>query len=173
VEGNGLLAFLKMVLFPLRKEPVKIKRAAKFGGDVQYATYEELEKAFAEKQIHPLDLKAVVAELLNILLAPIRKKFCNPELIKLVQQAYPADRSNWQGPGGATVQEVKEAPKPSAGKMKADMIDFVAEHKAGRLGKLAKPVLKEYCKQFGLQLSGTKDDLFQRVEAHLISRESS
>uniref|UniRef100_A0A4W6FRX5 Tyrosine--tRNA ligase n=1 Tax=Lates calcarifer TaxID=8187 RepID=A0A4W6FRX5_LATCA len=88
IQNNGVLSFVKYVLFPLRGE-FYIKRDPKWGGDKVYTEFEEVEKDFAEELIHPGDLKASVEVVLNQLLEPIRKKFELPELRKLTNSAYP------------------------------------------------------------------------------------
>uniref|UniRef100_A0A6Q2X8S3 Tyrosine--tRNA ligase n=2 Tax=Esox lucius TaxID=8010 RepID=A0A6Q2X8S3_ESOLU len=97
IENNGVLSFVKHVLFPLAGE-FSIKRDPKFGGDKIYTNFEEVEKEFSEELIHPGDLKASVEVALNKLLDPIRKKFESPELRKLTNLAYP-DPSKNKGPG--------------------------------------------------------------------------
>lgn len=90
IEENGVLAFIKNVIMVLKqdkKEPFTIERPAKFGGNISFKTYDELEKAFVEKKIHPLDLKNAVAKELNILLNPIRKE--SKALAALAKEAYP------------------------------------------------------------------------------------
>uniref|UniRef100_A0A4W6FRV0 Tyrosine--tRNA ligase n=1 Tax=Lates calcarifer TaxID=8187 RepID=A0A4W6FRV0_LATCA len=98
IQNNGVLSFVKYVLFPLRGE-FYIKRDPKWGGDKVYTEFEEVEKDFAEELIHPGDLKASVEVVLNQLLEPIRKKFELPELRKLTNSAYP-DPSKTRGGGG-------------------------------------------------------------------------
>uniref|UniRef100_A0A672YPF8 Tyrosine--tRNA ligase n=1 Tax=Sphaeramia orbicularis TaxID=375764 RepID=A0A672YPF8_9TELE len=88
IQNNGVLSFVKYVLFPLRGE-FCVKRDPKWGGDKVYTVFEEVEKDFAEESIHPGDLKASVEAALNQLLEPIRKKFESPELRKLTNSAYP------------------------------------------------------------------------------------
>ncbi|KAM3596729.1 uncharacterized protein V6R79_019466 [Siganus canaliculatus] len=89
IQNNGVLSFVKHVVFPLFGE-FSIKRDAKWGGDKIYSVFEEVEKDFAEEAIHPGDLKASVEVALNRLLEPIRKKFESPELRKLTNTAYPS-----------------------------------------------------------------------------------
>lgn len=96
VEQNGVLPFVKHVLFPVFKlkgiSTFTIQRPEKFGGDVSYASFDELASAFAAKQVFPLDLKNAVAGYINQLLEPIRQKFANnPELQTLLATAYPAE----------------------------------------------------------------------------------
>jgi tyrosyl-tRNA synthetase len=66
VEGNGVLAFVKHVIFPvLAGRHFTISRDAQYGGSVAYSTYDELEQAYANEVIYPLDLKNGVADELN------------------------------------------------------------------------------------------------------------
>lgn len=91
IENNGLLAFVKHVLFPLygTNEKFVIPRDQANGGNITYDNYESLEKSFAKEELHPGDLKAGVEIYINKLLDPIRKKFEQPELKELSQKAYP------------------------------------------------------------------------------------
>lgn len=93
IQNNGVLSFVKHVLFPLQGEFI-IKRDPKWGGDNVYTDFEVLEKEFAEEIVHPGDLKASVEVALNKLLDPIRKKFESPELRKLSSTAYPQASKN-------------------------------------------------------------------------------
>jgi tyrosyl-tRNA synthetase len=90
VEDNGVIAFCKYVLMTIKqdkKEEFVIKRPEKWGGNLSYKNYEELEKDFAAKKLHPMDLKQAVAEEINKLLEPIRKQVKGKE--ELVKKAYP------------------------------------------------------------------------------------
>jgi tyrosyl-tRNA synthetase len=90
VEGNGVLAFLKHIIFIIKSdhnEDFIIKRPEKFGGTLRYKSYEELEKDFVEKKLHPQDLKSALADEINKLLEPVRKRMAGKE--KLVKDAYP------------------------------------------------------------------------------------
>ncbi|XP_073089681.1 tyrosine--tRNA ligase, cytoplasmic isoform X2 [Manis javanica] len=88
VENNGVLSFIKHVLFPLKSEFV-ILRDEKWGGNKTYTAYLDLEKDFADEVVHPGDLKKSVEVALNKLLDPIREKFNTPALKKLSSTAYP------------------------------------------------------------------------------------
>ncbi|KAG8587991.1 hypothetical protein GDO81_005844 [Engystomops pustulosus] len=88
VENNGVLSFVRHVLFPLKSEFV-VLRDEKYGGNKTYTDVNELEKDFAEQNVHPGDLKASVEKALNKLLDPIREKFNSPEMKKLSNDAYP------------------------------------------------------------------------------------
>ncbi|XP_051926314.1 tyrosine--tRNA ligase, cytoplasmic [Hippocampus zosterae] len=98
IQNNGVLSFVKFVLFPLRGG-FSIKRDAKFGGNKVYTAFEEVEQDFATELIHPGDLKASVEEALNELLEPIRKKFESAELRKLANDAYPTTKTKGAGKG--------------------------------------------------------------------------
>lgn len=99
IQNNGVLSFVKYVLFPLHGE-FCIKRDPKWGGDKVYTLFEEVEKDFAAELVHPGDLKASVEVALNKLLEPIRKKFEMPELRKLTNSAYPDPSKNKSGGKG-------------------------------------------------------------------------
>ncbi len=89
VESNGVLAFFKyavMVLKEDNREKLAIKRPEKFGGNLEFKSYEELEKVFVSKKLHPMDLKAALVEELDKLIEPIRKEFKGKE--KLINEAY-------------------------------------------------------------------------------------
>jgi len=79
VEGdpeNGIMALLKYLIFVLksdRNEKFIINRPEKFGGNKEYSSYEEVEKDFVEKKLHPMDLKMGVAREINVLLGHIRQ----------------------------------------------------------------------------------------------------
>ncbi|KAF9359432.1 hypothetical protein BGX26_012332 [Mortierella sp. AD094] len=98
ITENGILSFVKTVLFPLRSmngnsPSFSILRPEKFGGDVIYKTYEELENDFRDKKVHPGDLKKAVTDAINELLAPIREWFNNDKLRQLTEEAYPSPKS--------------------------------------------------------------------------------
>jgi len=71
---NPVLEYAKYIIFEKFRE-FKISRPAKFGGDVSFGTYAELEKAYAKGEIHPLDLKNAVSSYINQLLDPVREHF--------------------------------------------------------------------------------------------------
>jgi tyrosyl-tRNA synthetase len=73
-KGNPILEIVKLIVFP-RVDAFEIKRPEKFGGDLKFETYEDLEKAFAKKDVHPLDLKNALSEYLIEIITPIRNKF--------------------------------------------------------------------------------------------------
>ncbi|MBW3003169.1 tyrosine--tRNA ligase [Candidatus Woesearchaeota archaeon] len=90
IEDNGLLAFMKHVIFVLKadkKQKFVVERPEKWGGNLEYSNYEELENDFAAKRLHPADLKSAMAREINLLTIPIRKAMKGKE--KLIKEAYP------------------------------------------------------------------------------------
>ena len=92
IEGdcdNGLMNFLKYVIMTLKSdkgEKLVIERPDKYGGNLEYSNYEELEKDFKAKKLHPLDLKNAVAEEISKILSVVQKK--KKELEKISEKAY-------------------------------------------------------------------------------------
>jgi len=72
--GNPVLEAARLTVFTNKKE-LKIVRPPKYGGTETFTSYAELEKAYREGKIHPLDLKNSVAEALILVLEPVRKHF--------------------------------------------------------------------------------------------------
>ena len=64
-----------------------IKRSEKFGGDVAYDSYDQFEKDYLARKIHPADLKNVVAEEVDNLIKPVRQCMKNKEA--LIKDAFP------------------------------------------------------------------------------------
>jgi len=75
VEGNPVLEICRFVIFPeLKGESFLIERPEKFGGNLEFESYEELENAFV-KDLHPLDLKNATASYVNKILEPVHAYF--------------------------------------------------------------------------------------------------
>lgn len=91
IEDNGVLSFLKHVVFNLLKpgENLVISRDEKNGGNLKFSDFSSLEQVFAKQELHPADLKATAEFYINRLLEPIRKKFESKELKELAAKAYP------------------------------------------------------------------------------------
>ena len=72
-------------MFELFKE-IEIERPSKFGGNATFTDYAELEKAFTEGKLHPMDLKKAVAKYVDKAVEPTRKHFeKNPKARKLFE----------------------------------------------------------------------------------------
>jgi|APSaa5957512535_1039671.scaffolds.fasta_scaffold05592_4 tyrosyl-tRNA synthetase len=74
IKENPILGIIKLIIFP-RLKKFSIKRPEKFGGNVDFKDYLELEKAFAGKKIHPLDLKNSCGDYLSNICGEIRKEY--------------------------------------------------------------------------------------------------
>ncbi|KAJ7334771.1 tyrosine tRNA ligase [Mycena albidolilacea] len=151
VAENGILAFIEAVLIPisqLRLENIKkggsilekggdlkpfasddapegtvfsIERDEKFGGSTHYACYEDLKNDFAEKKLHPKDLKATVVDALNRLLDPIRKAFAEDEEAQKIEKlAYPDPNAKEKK---VKKPKVYHPPPPGKGKTAAAAAD--------------------------------------------------
>ncbi|MHA1378434.1 MAG: tyrosine--tRNA ligase [Candidatus Helarchaeota archaeon] len=86
IEFNPILDWAKYLIFREKKSELLVERPEKFGGDVTFYSYKELEKAFVEKQLHPMDLKNGVANALVKLLEPARKHFEKPKIRKMLEE---------------------------------------------------------------------------------------
>jgi tyrosyl-tRNA synthetase len=89
VEDNGVLAFLKHVIMTIKgdkKEKFVVERPIKFGGNLTFKTYQEVEEAYVKRKLHPLDLKNAVAKEINLLLEPLRKQ--KTKLEKVAKEGY-------------------------------------------------------------------------------------
>ncbi|MCC4765832.1 tyrosine--tRNA ligase [Methanosarcina sp. DH1] len=71
-EENPILALFRYHIFP-RYETVFIERPEKFGGNITYMSYEEMENAFVAESVHPMDLKNSAAKYINEILDTVRK----------------------------------------------------------------------------------------------------
>ncbi len=89
-ENNGVLEHLKYLVFPVLHSNDRkfiIERPEKWGGDLVYDNYKEVEGDFLSNDLHPLDLKMAIAEEMIDILEPIRKRFEGKE--DLIEKAYP------------------------------------------------------------------------------------
>lgn len=89
-ENNGVLEHLKMLVMPVLKSEGSdfvVERPEKWGGDLVYNGYQEVENDFLSGDLHPQDLKKAVARELTDILEPIRKRFEGKE--DLIKKAYP------------------------------------------------------------------------------------
>ena len=74
IQFNPIMDICKYIIF--REKPVFfIERLAKFGGTVQYGSFDELADAYTQGKLHPMDLKNAVAEELGKILEPVRTYF--------------------------------------------------------------------------------------------------
>jgi len=88
---NPVLDWAEKLLFRHPDFVLRIERPEKWGGNLEFSSYGELEKTFAEKGLHPGDLKTAVAEALVELLAPVREHFARPEIRALLEEMQSLD----------------------------------------------------------------------------------
>jgi len=76
IKFNPVIEICKYIIF--REQSVfKIERPIKFGGNVEFENFQELEAAYSEGKLHPTDLKNGVAAALGEILEPVRRYFSN------------------------------------------------------------------------------------------------
>ncbi|WKT58482.1 tyrosine--tRNA ligase [Candidatus Nitrosotenuis chungbukensis] len=87
ISNNPILQIVKNVIFHEFNE-IYIARPQKFGGNVTYGNYPQLEADFAAGKLHPSDLKQTVADHLIKIIAPIRDKIAlDPELYSTIKNS--------------------------------------------------------------------------------------
>lgn len=78
IENNPVLNWTKYLVFYSEDSTLTIERPEKWGGNLTFNSYQDLEKAYQDKRLHPQDLKAALAEWLIKKLAPVRNHFEDP-----------------------------------------------------------------------------------------------
>jgi len=89
-EENGVLEYMEYLIFPIleqKDEEFVVERPEKYGGDLKYSNYNDLEADFVEEELHPQDLKNAAGKTLAEILRPIRERFEDEE--ELMNRAYP------------------------------------------------------------------------------------
>jgi tyrosyl-tRNA synthetase len=90
VKFNPIMDICKYIVFR-EKSVFTIERPAKFGGNIDFQSFAELEVAYAEGKLHPMDLKNGVAAELGEILEPVRRYFANnkeaKDCLETVRQA--------------------------------------------------------------------------------------
>ena len=74
INGNPVLELIRYIVFHQYSEFV-VERPTKWGGNMTFYDYYDLERAFVQKKIHPADLKNATAHSINKIIDPIRKHF--------------------------------------------------------------------------------------------------
>lgn len=91
IADNPILDYCKYIIFE-KVNKFFIERPEKYGGNVEYNSYEDLEKDYAEGKLNPPDLKPAVSKYLNQFLDPIREYFEKnkkaKEMVLFVQKEY-------------------------------------------------------------------------------------
>ncbi len=93
ISDNPLLTFCKYVIFPILelqdKKEFIIDRPENYGGIMTFNTYDDLEKRYGDKLVHPVDLKQGVRDFLIKFLEPLREYFTSQDKVDLIKKAYP------------------------------------------------------------------------------------
>ncbi|HUU47949.1 MAG TPA: tyrosine--tRNA ligase [Nitrosopumilaceae archaeon] len=88
IQNNPLLEISKNVILHEFDE-MKVDRPEKFGGDVNYTDYSQLESDFAAKKLHPTDLKQTVGNYLVKVIAPLRENLnLSDELFDAIKKSF-------------------------------------------------------------------------------------
>lgn len=75
LEFNPVLDWAEHLVFTTGDGKLFVSRTPENGGNVTYATFEELKAAYVDHSLHPMDLKTAVADALIAMLEPVRKLF--------------------------------------------------------------------------------------------------
>ncbi|NVM45612.1 MAG: tyrosine--tRNA ligase [Candidatus Lokiarchaeota archaeon] len=86
VSINPILDWAKFIIFRNENSSLLIERKPKFGGNIEFKSYHELESAFLSKSLHPLDLKIGIANQIIDILEPVRKHFEQPNVQKMKKE---------------------------------------------------------------------------------------
>jgi tyrosyl-tRNA synthetase len=86
VEFNPLIDWAKYIVFTNTFSKLEVRRKKEFGGDVTYNSFLDLKKDYANKKLHPADLKNAMAEKLIEILSPAMKHFENPRIKNLKEK---------------------------------------------------------------------------------------
>jgi len=85
VEYNPLLDIVKYIVFREQKE-FTVHRSSKFGGDITYASHQDLARDYGKGSLHPADLKEELASFLIKRLKPAREALQrDPEAREIVE----------------------------------------------------------------------------------------
>jgi len=88
IQNNPLLEIARTIIFHEFDE-MKVERPEKFGGNISYTDYNQLETDFAGNKLHPVDLKQTVGSYLVKIISPIREKLSlSEELNETIKKSY-------------------------------------------------------------------------------------
>ena len=82
---NPILDWIEYLVFPI-KGSFTVEREEKHGGNKEYSSYEDLEKDFVSKQLHPVDVKKALSTALIEILAPAREHFESGEAKGILEE---------------------------------------------------------------------------------------
>ncbi|MGM5483759.1 MAG: tyrosine--tRNA ligase [Nanobdellota archaeon] len=74
-KDNPVLEYCRYIIFEKIEDSFVIERPEKYGGNLSFDNYGNLEESFVKGDLHPMDLKNAVAKYINSFLEPVRKHF--------------------------------------------------------------------------------------------------
>ena len=80
VENNPIIQIVQYYIFPKFNKMV-VERDSKYGGDIEYESFDQLVSDYKAGALHPLDLKRAVAKYLNKILDKVRLKLKEEEVV--------------------------------------------------------------------------------------------
>lgn len=83
VEQNPVVELLRYIVFH-EKDAFTMEREERYGGELEFHSYDEFEKEYVSGSIHPMDLKVNVAREINAIIKPYREHFEKPAYRKLL-----------------------------------------------------------------------------------------
>ncbi len=87
-SNNPILDITNLILFH-KFDKIDVERPSKFGGNIEYTDFAQLKADYANKVLHPVDLKRAVADYLIKIVMPIRDKLkLSNELFQAIQNSY-------------------------------------------------------------------------------------
>lgn len=75
VEFNPVLEINRLLLLSRSGSSLHVERKEKYGGPVDFTSFDDLKSAYAGGSLHPLDLKQATADALTSLLEDVRRYF--------------------------------------------------------------------------------------------------
>ncbi|MBT6195344.1 MAG: tyrosine--tRNA ligase, partial [Nitrosopumilus sp.] len=88
IENNPILAIAETIIFHEFNE-INFERPEKYGGNVSYSNYKDLENDFEKGKIHPGDLKQTVGNYLVKVISPIREKLnLSEEISEAIKKSF-------------------------------------------------------------------------------------
>jgi Tyrosyl-tRNA synthetase len=74
IEDNPVIDIMKYVIFPYYATEIEIKRSEAHGGPYTIHSFRELESKYLNSEIHPMDLKKALTEILINVILPVSNK---------------------------------------------------------------------------------------------------
>jgi tyrosyl-tRNA synthetase len=95
ISENPILEYCKYIIFEL-VDIFSIERPEKYGGDIEYTSYDDLERDYVNGVLNPADLKPAVATYLNRFLSPIIRHFETDEKAKKLYEFVKAEYNKYK-----------------------------------------------------------------------------